>query len=204
MLMKWRNSLFKTGRRRDVLFLSRYCLCNSSQPVRTSFAIPYSIMLQSKNCHNHCPHRLWGVGFQASMRTAANVNGQLRYFVSFVLNMYTFILCVVLQLYSFTWLYSLLLHNKIHYIFRDRTDSHLSPLHCIAQLRWDPLFLSTFFVHSTNLRCSTECFALLGKYNSPLHCIMRLSTECFALLAPCAIDLTITGYSDSKNCSNVW
>ena len=48
------------------------------------------------------------------------------------------------------------------------------------------------FAHSTNLRCSTECFALIGKYMSPLHCIVQLSTECFALIAPCTIDLTIT------------
>ena len=75
------------------------------------------------------------VGFWASTCTATDVNGQLRYFVSFVLNTYAFILCVVLQLYSFTQLYSLLLHNKIHYIFRDRTDSHLSLLHCITRLR---------------------------------------------------------------------
>ena len=36
------------------------------------------------------------VGFRASTHAAADVNGQLRYFVSFVLNTYAFILCVVL------------------------------------------------------------------------------------------------------------
>ena len=62
----------------------------ASEPIRSesrlswSPALPILLALQAKLW---CSRSKFCVGFQASTRAATNINGQLRYFVSFVLNM---------------------------------------------------------------------------------------------------------------------
>ena len=77
-----RKVLTKSGRVDDLWqhLTTHYGLDLTAAPPAAAVATPASGVLLTLDIQN--------VGFRASMCAATNVNGQLRYFVSFVLNMY--------------------------------------------------------------------------------------------------------------------